>query len=131
MLFKYREIIFGIFIGLVVFLLDTFMDAANEALSFTEELSRHPSMVLYRLLFVVAGFILGWLLWQRNKTARDFSRLQESLDQLRHECEKRSLLLHASLQVLLTRTDFHLPAEAEQLVQRAYESSREIQALVR
>jgi len=130
-LFKYREIIFGIVIGLVVFLLDTFMDAANEARSFTEELGSHPSMVFYRLLFVVAGFILGWLLWQRNKTARDFGRLQESLDQLRHECEKRSLLLHASLQMLLTRTDFHLPAEAEQLVRRAYESSQEIQALVR
>jgi hypothetical protein len=93
---------YGIFIGLVVFFLDTFMDAANEALSFTEELGRHPSMVFYRSLFVVAGFILGWLLWQRNKTARDFVRLQESLDQLRHECEKRSLLLHSSLQVLLT-----------------------------
>jgi H+/Cl- antiporter ClcA len=130
-LFRYREIIFGIFIGLVVFLLDTFMDAANEALSFTEELGRHPSMVFYRSLFVVAGFILGWLLWQRNKTARDFVCLQESLDQLRHECEKRSLLLHSSLQVLLTRTDFHLPAEAEQLVRRAYESSQEIQTLVR
>jgi hypothetical protein len=130
-LFKYPEILFGILIGLGVFVVDTFMDATNEALSFTAELSSHPSMVYYRLLFVIAGFILGWLLWQRNSRTRDFRRLQESMDQLRRECGRRSVLLHASLQVLLTRTDFGLPAEAEQLVRRAYESSQEIQALVR
>ncbi len=131
MIFKYRQIILGIVIGLAVFIMDTFMDAANEARSFTEEIASHPSMVFYRLLFVVGGFILGWLMWQRNKTARDYHRLQESLEKLRHECGKKSLLLHTSLQVLLTRNDFRLPPEAEQLVRRAYESSQEIQSLVR
>ena len=126
-----REILFGTLIGFAVFLADVFMDAANEAVSFTQELRAHPAMDLYRLLFIVAGFIIGWLLWQRNKAARDFDRLQESSTQLRHECEKKALLLHASLQLLLTRTDFHLPAEAEQLVRRAYDSSTELQALVR
>ena len=128
---KYREVLIGIAIGLAIFVADTFMDAANEALSFTGELRNHPAMIFYRLLFVVAGFVIGWLAWQRNKSVRDFKRLEASIAELRHECEKRSLLLHASLQVLLTRTDFHLPAEAEQLVRRAYECSNELQTLVR
>lgn len=131
MFFKYREIIFGVLIGLGVFIMDTFMDASSEGLPFTDELTRHPSMVFYRSLFVLFGFILGWLLWQRNRSERDFRRLQTSLDELRHECGKRSVVLHASLQILLTRTDIGLSPEAEQLVRRAYDSSQEIQALVR
>jgi hypothetical protein len=130
-LFKHREILIGTAIGVAVFIADTFMDAANEGTSFSGELRSHSSMILYRLLFVVAGFVIGWLLWQRNKAARDFDRLRETLDRLRHECEKRSLLVHASLQVLLTRTDFHLPAEAEQLVRGAYEAANELQTIVR
>lgn len=130
-LFKCREILLGTLIGVAVFLADTFMDAANESLSLGAELRAHPVMVIYRFLFVIAGFVLGWLLWQRNKAARDFERIQESLNQLRRECEKRTTILHASLQLLLTRTDFHLPAEADQLVRRAYESSQEIHSLVR
>jgi hypothetical protein len=128
---KYSEILAGILIGAAVFVADTFMDASSEGLSFGDELLRHPAMLFYRLLFVLAGLLLGWLLWQRNKSARDFDRLRASFDQLRKECEKRSLLLHASLQVLLTRTDFHLPAEAEELVRRAYESSNELQSLIK
>ena len=128
---KHREIVLGTAIGVVVFLADTFMDATNDSLSFVQELRNHPAMDLYRLIFVVGGFAIGFLLWQRNKAARDFDRLRDSFNQLRHECEKRSLLVHASLQVLLTRTDFHLPAEAEQLVRRAYDCSNELQTLVR
>jgi H+/Cl- antiporter ClcA len=131
MFIKYREITFGVLFGFAAVIMDTMMDASTQGRSFVSELTNYPAMVLYRVLFIVFGFILGWLLWQRNKTERDFRQLQERLDRMRQECGKRSLLMHASLQVLLTRNDLCLSQEAEELVRRAYQSSQELQNLVR
>ncbi len=39
--------------------------------------------------------------------------------------------MHAKLQVLLTREDLHLSAEAEALVQFVYQQSQDLQSLVK
>jgi len=66
MLQEYKEIFFGIAFGIGAFVIDTAMDAAAEGTSYFGELSAHPTMILYRAVFILLGLALGWLLWQMN-----------------------------------------------------------------
>ena len=131
MLQKYKEIFYGLVFGLGAAVIDSVMDAHAESLSLGDELAQHPGMLLYRALFVAFGLALGWLLWQKNKRERDFRRLAEALKRFHQEYGRDALLMHAKLQVLLTRPDLHLSPEAEELVRFVYQRSLEIQTLVK
>ena len=131
MLQKYKEIFYGGLFGFGAAVLDTFMDAWMEGLSFRDELAQHGSMLFYRTLFILFGLALGWLLWQKNKREREFRDLSETLKRFRQEYDGPALLMHSKLQVLLTRKDLHLPVEAEELVRFVYQKSQDLQALVR
>jgi hypothetical protein len=131
MLQKYKEIFYGVAFGVGAAFMDTAMDAHMQGHSAWVELIQHPPMLFYRSLFVFFGLALGWLLWQKNKRERDFRHLTRTLEHFHRECGKNVLLLHTKLQVLLTRNDLRLSPEAEELVQFAYQRSRELQTLVK
>jgi len=124
MLQKYKEIFYGGLFGFGAGVLDTFMDARMESLSFWDEMVHHRPMLFYRALFMLFGLALGWLLWQKNKREREFRDLSEVLRQFRQEYGGPAILMHAKLQVLLTRGDLHLSDEAEELVQFVYQRPR-------
>jgi hypothetical protein len=134
MLQKYKEIFYGGLFGFFGFgaaVLDTFMDARMEGLSFLDETVQHRPMLFYRAVFILFGLALGWLLWQKNKREREFRDLSEILKRFREEYGGPAILMHAKLQVLLTREDLHLSDEAEQLVQFVYQQSQDLQSLVK
>ena len=131
MLQKYKEIFYGGLFGLGAAVLDTFMDARMEGLSFGDELVQHRAMLFYRTLFILFGLALGWLLWQKNKRERQFRDLSETLKRFRQEYGGPAILMHAKLQVLLTREDLHLSVEAEDIVQFVYQRSQDLQSLVK
>lgn len=131
MLQKYKEIFYGVAFGVGAEIMDTAIDAHMEGHGFWDELIQHPTMLLYRSLYVLFGLVLGWLLWQKNKRERDFRHLSETLERFHQECGRNALLLHTKLQVLLTRDDLRLSHEAQELVQFAYQRSQELQTLVK
>src|SRR5581483_9068928 len=118
-----------ILFGVGAIIIDTLMDAHMDAEDFSTALFGHRAMLLYRLLFIAYGLIFGFLLWQRNRRERDFRYLAEAFKRIRLECGRIALLIHANMQLLLTRDDFHLPHEAENLVRFEYERSHELQAI--
>jgi|SRR6516164_3065371 hypothetical protein len=126
MLQEYKEIFFGIAFGIGAFVIDTAMDAAAEGTSYFGELSAHPTMILYRAVFILLGLALGWLLWQKNRREREFRRLREALQKLQRECGTQALLLRSTLQTLLTRDELRLSEDARRLVQNAYQMSQEL-----
>jgi hypothetical protein len=130
MLQKYKEIFYGGLFGLGAGILDTVMDARMEGLSIGDEMVQHRPMLFYRTLFIFFGLALGWLLWQKNRRERDFRDLSEILKRFRQEYGGPAILMHAKLQVLLTRKDLHLPPEAEGLVRFVYEQSKKLESLV-
>ena len=130
MLASYKEIVYGILFGVGAAILDIVMDARSEGQSFLGEIGGHPAMMLYRALFVLGGFLFGWLIWKNNKRERDIRELMEGLRHFHQEYEARAVVLHTELQVLLTK-DLHLSPETEQLVRTAYEKSRELQTIAR
>ena len=126
---KYKEIIFGLAFGVGAFLLDTAMDASTFGNSLPDEVAEHPGMLFYRTIFIVLGLALGWVLWQRNRRERQFRQIAETLRRVQQECGNQGLLLHSTLQTLLTRSDLHLSEEASRLVQEAYQRSQEFQRI--
>jgi hypothetical protein len=126
MFLKFREIIYGILFGLGAVLIDAIMDSRQSGESITTQLFGHPAMLLYRGLFVVMGILFGWLVSQRKTKELEFQEVSERLDQLRLQCEKESMLIHGSLQVVLGRTDLHLPEDTEKLIRQAYQYSEEM-----
>lgn len=124
---EYKEIFFGLAIGLGAAMIDIAMDAATEGLSYTAEVSAHPSMMFYRGIFVVLGAGLGWLLWQRNRREREFRRLSERLDKIQADCASQGLLLSSKLQAILTRDDLHLSEEARRLLHEVYQLCHQLQ----
>ena len=130
MLQRYKEIFYGLLFGLGASAIDVSMHASMEQQGFWTELLRpQPAMAAYRGSFIAFGLMLGWLLWRKNKVERDFRSLLETVEQFRRGISAPALLIHTKLQLLLTRGDFHLPPEAEEMVRFAYEKSREIGAL--
>jgi hypothetical protein len=131
MLDQYKEIFFGLIFGLGAAILDTAIDAREGHHSLAAELGRHPGMMLYRLLFILFGLLVGWLFWQRSKRERDYRRFAEALNRFHDQCASQIVLLHAKLQVLLTRDELQLSPAAEELIRSSYERTQELQTLVR
>ena len=129
---KYKEIVYGLLFGVGAAVIDTVMHAQMTDRSFwVESVRPQPAMIFYRGSFLVFGLVLGWLLWQKNKSERDFRRLAETVEKFHRDLCAPALLMHTKLQVLLTREDLHLSHEAEELVRFVYERSREIQAIAK
>ena len=128
---KYREIFYGGVIGLGAAGLDTFTDGVSQGSSFADEIAEHPSMMLYRAIFLLFGLAIGWLVWRNRRRERDFQRVFANAERLQQSCSKQSLLINTKIQILLTCDDFHLSPEAQELLRGIYDSSKEIQTLVR
>jgi hypothetical protein len=129
---KYREIVVGILFGLGACLIDIVMHARMMDRTFwAEALQPRPEMLFYRGLFLAFGFTAGLLLWQKSRRERDFRCLADSVQRFHRELVSPVVLIHAKLQLLLTREDFHLSPEAEAVVRSIYEKSQQIQSLAK
>ena len=126
---RYKEIFFGLAFGIIAVILDTGMDAMADGNSMMDEVAEHPGMLMYRAVFLALGLILGLVLWQRNKREREFRQIAATLHRVQQECGNQGLLLHSTLQTLLTRDDLHLSDEASRLIQEAYQRSQEFQRI--
>lgn len=130
MLRRYKEVFYGLLFGIGASVIDAMMHASMEGQGFWMELLRpNPLMLAYRVAFIVFGLVLGWLLWRKNKAERNFRGLAETVERLQRGIRQPAHLIHAKMQVLLTRNDLHLPPDAEEMVRYAYEQSRAIGAL--
>lgn len=133
MLQQYKEVFFGLLFGIGAGLIDVDMHARMEQGSFWSQLVRpQPAMIVYRVIFLLFGAALGWLLWQKNKRERDFRSLQETLERFHRTVSGPVLLMHAELQLLLMKKEeFHLSPQAETAVQSVFKKSAEVQTIAR
>lgn len=129
---RYKEIFYGLFIGLGGWVIDAVMHVQMHGQTFWATLLWPEATALfYRLLFVAFGLALGWSLWKKNKRERDFRQLAEILQRFHKEIVSPAFLIHGKLQVLLTREDMRLSPAAEEIVRFVYEQSQIIQSLAK
>ncbi len=132
MLNRYKEIFYGLFIGLGAWAIDALMHAKEEDGSFWTELVHvHSGTLLYRSFFIAFGLALGWLLWTRSRREREFRRLGEIYERFHREVADPAFLIHAKCEELLWLDDSKLPAPARELVRFVYDKVRTIESLAK
>lgn len=130
MLERYREIFYGLLLGIGVEIIDVGMHAHEEGRSYWQELLQtQPATLFYRFLFMSFGLVMGWLLWMRNKRERDFRQLAQTLRNFQRDIANPAAVVNAQLEVLLTRKDLQLDQATEEIVRSMYERSRQIVSL--
>jgi hypothetical protein len=128
MLRHYKEIIYGLIFGLGAACIDTFVDATTEHKAFWDF---GLGMLLYRALFVLFGFILGWLLWRNNQSEREFRSLTAAIQKLQRDIGPPAVIIHAQTQLLLTKPGTPLPPEMEAIVRSIHEQSLKLQSITK
>jgi len=125
---RHREIFYGLLFGLGAALIDTFIDSKMQDTPFWEV---SIGMALYRILFVIFGCILGWLLWRKNESEREFRSLLGEMQKLRQEIGTPVTMIHAQTQLLLAKPGSRLPPEVESAVRTIYEQSQRLHSINR
>lgn len=128
MLKRHREIFYGLLFGVGAALLDTLIDAIAQDKAFWDV---PTGMILYRLLFILFGLVLGWLLWRKNTSEREFRSLQDQLQELRQKIGAPTTVIHTQAQLLLGRDASQLSPEVQSLVRIIYEQSQKLQSIER
>ena len=128
MLKHYKEIFYGLLFGLGAAFIDTFVDASTEHKAFWDF---GLGMIFYRGLFVLFGFILGWLLWRNNQSEREFRLVIVSIQKLQSDMDPPTVIIHAQTQLLLTKLGAPLPPEIEPLVRSIHQQSLKLQAIIK
>ena len=126
MLRHYKEIFYGLLFGLGAAFIDTFVDATTEHKAFWDF---GLGMIFYRGLFVLFGFILGWLLWRNNQSEREFRLVIASIQKLQTDIDRPAVIIHAQAQLLLTKSQ--LPPEIEVIVRSIHEQSLKLQSVAK
>lgn len=83
MISRYREIFFGLLLGLAMWMADALMhtmmpaSSSEEHTGLAQELfsTDHPQLI-FRLFFVAFALFLGWLLWRSNRGEREARNLE-------------------------------------------------------
>jgi hypothetical protein len=125
---RHREIIYGLLFGFGAAVIDTFIDSKMQNTSFGDV---SLGMTLYRLCFVIFGFVLGWLLWRRNESERGFRLLQDRFQAFQNEIGAPVTVIHAQTQLLLGGPGLQLAPEVQSGIRIIYEQSQRLQAINR
>ena len=125
---RYKEIFYGLIFGLGAACIDTFVDARTQQRAFWDF---DLGMTLYRALFVVFGFFLGWLLWRNNQSERELRSLIAAVQKLQANIEPPTLIIHTQTHLLLTKSGIALPPEIEVIIRSIYEQSSKLQSIAR
>jgi signal transduction histidine kinase len=125
----HREIFFGLMFGVGAALLDMLIDAVAQDKAF---LDVPAFMILYRFLFVLFGLFLGWLLWRKNTSEREFRSLEDQVQELRHRIGAPTTVIYTQAQLLLLGRDAaQLSPQVQSVVRTIYEQSQKLQSIER
>ena len=125
---RYKEIFYGLMFGLGAAFIDTFVDATTQHKAFWDF---GLGMLLYRAVFVLFGFMLGWLLWRNNQSERESRSLIAAMQKLKSDIGPPAVIIHAQTQLLLTKSGAGLPPEIEGIVRSIHEQSVKLQSIVK
>jgi hypothetical protein len=125
---SHREIFVGLLFGVGAALLDILIDALAQNKPYWDV---PLGMILYRLLFILFGLVLGWLLWRKNTSERKFRSLQDQVQDLRQKIGAPATMIRTQAQLLLGRDAAQLSPEVQSTVRIIYEQSQKLQSIER
>lgn len=125
----HREIVYGLLFGVGAALLDMLIDAVVQNRPYWDV---PVVMIFYRLLFILFGLFLGWLLWRKNTSERKFRSLEDQVQELRHRIGAPTTVIYTQAQLLLVGRDAgQLSPQVQSVVRTIYEQSQKLQSIER
>lgn len=130
MLNRFREILYGGLFGLVAAAIDIAMHTRMAGHGLVEELLQpHPGMMFYRILYLVFGTVLGWMLWQRNDKERAFRDQLGQFRDLIDLFDGHATVIYTDAQMLLMGCTGAPPEDAVMRVRDLNDHMHKIRAL--
>ncbi len=130
MLNRFREILYGGLIGLVAAAVDIAMHAKMAGHGLVEEfLQPQSGMTFYRILYLVFGTGLGWMLWQRNGRERAFRDRLEQFCDLIDLFDGHATVIYTNAQMLLMRSAEPPAEDAVKCVTELHEHVHKIRVM--
>lgn len=99
MLKRYKEIIYGLLLGLAMWIIDAAMHAqlgsdVYSSSSFMDELVRPGApQLLFRSVFLFVGIAFGWALWRSNWSERELRALEDAVVAFHRKLDSRRCAL--------------------------------------
>ena len=127
----YREIWYGVFMGISIWMLDAAMHATMRGSIgwrvFAKELIASDSaQLLFRALFVIVAVAFGFSLWRSNQSKRQVEELRDEINALYRQIANPLLLIVGYSRMLPIKQGWPVGPEA---VEIAYEIKRNAEAI--
>ncbi len=116
----YKEIWFGVGLGVAAWLVDAVMHVelgadVHSGNLWTEIFAPHPTALVFRLLYLVIAVAFGVFLWRANWRERQMQALEQSVIAFQRQLDIPALRLLAAARQLRSRNSVRLDETAEAL----------------
>lgn len=128
---RYKEIWYGIAIGLSIWALDAMMHASLHRRitwnGFTRELiSSDSAQLLFRVLFVIVASAFGFSLWRSNRRRSQVQEIQNSVDSFYRQIANPLLLVVGYSQMLSLRRGCPVGSETLEIIQQIHLNAQKV-----
>jgi len=137
MLKRYKEIIYGVLLGLAMWIVDAAMHAQlgadiHSSGSFADELL-HPgaTQIIFRSVFLFIAIAFGWALWRSNWRERELSALERAIVAFQRQLDSPALRIVSHIRMLQGRPNIARDEVAAELADAIGEDARMIDELAR
>lgn len=109
MLKRYKEIIYGLMIGLAMWVVDAAMHAqlgadVHSSGSFVDELFRPgATQLVFRSVFLFVGVAFGWALWRSNWRERELRALEDAVVAFHRKLDSPAMRIVSHIRMLQGR----------------------------
>ena len=105
---RYKEIIYGLGLGLAMWVLDAAMHArlgaAIDSSGFVNELLRPgPTQIIFRASFIIIATGLGWALWRSNWHERELRALEDAIVAFHRQLDSPAMRIVSNIRMLQGR----------------------------
>lgn len=132
----YKEICYGVAIGLSMWILDTLMHAIQRSRwswgEFIRELvASDGAQLLFRVLFVAVAVAFGFSLWRSNRRKRQIDNLRLAVDSLYGQIANPLLLIVGYCQMLSLKQGWPVERVTIEIVNEIHCNARQISEVIK
>lgn len=133
---RYKELIYGLLLGLAMWVLDAAMHAqlGEEAHStgFAAELLRPgATQLLFRSAFIGLSTVLGWSLWRSNWRERELRALEDAIIAFHRQLDSPAMRIMSHVRMLQGRSGVTRDEMARSVLEAIGDDARAIDQLAR
>lgn len=109
MLRRYKEIVYGLLLGLAMWVVDAAMHAqlgidVHSSGSFADELVRPgATQLFFRSVFLIIGVAFGWALWRSNWRERELRALEDAVVAFHRQLDSPAMRIVSHIRMLQGR----------------------------